>query len=280
MVEQGPTEYQFKHNRRISLDNYRGVGNGIMQLSDPIADGFMKTSDMRYNVEVVSQPEQRVQDYEDVGFVRIAKFLKLPRLDPWKRNQLVQTKKDEDTWYIAVNDQELAREVSDANDGSKKFDDLFVERFKKEVRKGLASCLAKEKLLNGGNYRLQFAISYYTLLTKDALYIPVLAASLYSSGQNPLEITAISMGVSAAFHLTSNGVNLIFAGMTELGKQQGFVRPNTSGYQEPFVKHSIPELLLPTVPIDRIIRGKMYLNKNGSKMIESSNDNERSKLNF
>lgn len=106
--EQEPKEYKFKHPRRISIDSYNGVaGGGIMELNNPIADGFMRVSDMRSDVVIMKKPQDRIRDYDDIGFVKVA----------------------DDVWYIAVNDQDLADKVARQAGDDRKFDERFVDAF-------------------------------------------------------------------------------------------------------------------------------------------------------
>src|SRR3989344_3485850 len=117
--EREPQDYQFKHHRRVSLDEYRGAARDLMELNDPVADGFMQTADMRGDIVIVQKPQDRVIDYDHIGSVRVAKSVGMPRLDMWNRNDMVQTIKENDTWYIAVNDQELAQRLARSGDGKR-----------------------------------------------------------------------------------------------------------------------------------------------------------------
>jgi hypothetical protein len=86
--EEVPNSYRNKHQFGIHLDTYNGIASDVMELNAPVADRFMQVSDMRGDIVVIRKPQDRVLDYDDVGFVRVAKFLKMPRLDFWKGNNL------------------------------------------------------------------------------------------------------------------------------------------------------------------------------------------------
>ena len=275
MTEREPQGHQFKHNRQVHLDEYRGIARDIMELNDPIADGFMQTSDMREDVVIVQKPRQRVMDYDQVGYVRVAKFLQMPRLDLWRGNSVTEIgKKDGGVWYIAINDQELADQVARVGNRDKKFDERFTDAFRTEVNKGLKACLKREKLLNSGNYNLSFLIAYHGTLSYDLVLFPSLLVAKIVAGDNPTEALALSAGTIAIINSIWNVVNLAGAGMSYVeGKLFGpsSFRSYRSNFNEPFVKHSLPELVMPPVPIDRLFRGISYLNKHGDRIITPIN---------
>lgn len=271
MTEREPQDHQFKHNRQVHLDEYRGLARDIMELNDPIADGFMQTSDMRGDVVIVQKPRQRVMDYDQVGYVRVAKFLQMPRLDLWRGNRVTEIrKKDGGVWYIAINDQELADQVARVGNRDKKFDERFTDAFRMEVNKGLKACLKREKLLNSGDYNFSFFIAYNGTLSHDLVLFPSLLAAKIVAGDNPVEALASSAGITAVANFAYNVLNLTGAGMRYIeGKLFGpsRFRSHTPNFNEPFVKHSLPELVMPPVPIDRLFRGISYLNKHGDRII-------------
>lgn len=271
MKEGQPSDYQFKHNKRIYLDSYNGVASDLMELNDVIADGFMRLSDLRSDVVITQKPHARVVDYDQVGFVRVAKVLSLPRLDFWKRDGLRHTRKDGDVVYIAIDDQKLADEVARA-DNTGRFDDAFIERFRQEVEDGLRGYLKKEKLLNGGKYNYGFALGYLGFLSYNLVMGPGLLAAQIASGADPALSIVRSVGIVAVANTTCNTLNLFGAGMSYLrNKYIGptrFYQSPMPDYNDPFIKHSVWELPMPPVPVDRLIRGLQYLDKHGEKLIE------------
>lgn len=46
-IEIEPSQYKNRHYKAIHLDTYRGVARDLMHLNNPVADGFMRVSDMR-----------------------------------------------------------------------------------------------------------------------------------------------------------------------------------------------------------------------------------------
>jgi hypothetical protein len=274
MVEHEPNEYQFKHETHVSLDEYRGVGRDIMELNHAVTDGFMRVSDMRGDIVITQKPQARVTDYDQVGNVRVGKFLRLPNIYNWNtENSITQIKRDNDTWHIAINDQELAQNVAQSNDGTKKFDDIFIPAFQKEIKKGMAKCLKNEKLLNGGKYDFAFQVDY----SFSVFYgVPVLGTVAYETLTHNLNFESAYKFILGMIVVNagSNLICLLTSRLNQLFNKMGidfghddspFAWPDLN---EPFVKHSAIEHLMPAIPIDRLIRGNIYLDKNGEKLIK------------
>lgn len=271
-VENGAAPYKNRHSKSISLDAYKGIASDLMELNAPVADGFMRVGDMRNDIVIVQKPRERVSNYDQIGNVRVAKFLQLPRLELWRGDTTLQTRREEDVWFVAINDQELADKVARAETNGKKFDDRFVDAFKKEVGRGLTNCLRREKLLNGGRYDAAFGIGYYSLIFYDLLFFPAILASAVSGYANP-DTVLKGIGGLAIMQTVHNTINLSWAVANYLqDKLFGPDRYTGIGpiYNEPFVKHSPVELVLPVVPLDRLIRGSLYLGKHGKKLISRS----------
>lgn len=67
---------------RINLEPYiqaGGLGNDILKPNNAVMDRFMAVSDMRAGVEVRKKADKRTIEYEDVGFVRVAKQSRMPK---------------------------------------------------------------------------------------------------------------------------------------------------------------------------------------------------------
>lgn len=271
------SEYKNRHHKAIHLDTYRGVACDLMELNNPVADRFMQVSDMRGDVVIIQKPQDRARDYDDVGFVRVAKLLNMPRLDFWyKENGILQTKREDGTWYIAINDQDLANQVARVEGGNRKFDYRFVDAFRTEVRGGLTTILRREKLLNSGKYNLDFLVAYHGLLLYDILLGPTLVAAALLSGHSESAVKAV--GFVATANAFWNGFNLSGAEMTRAGqkmfKPRRTAEPNipdfAQDFNDPFVKHSLAELVMPPVPVDRLARGLNYLRKHGRDLIRTN----------
>ena len=278
-IESGPG-YKNKHPKAIYLDAYNGVACDLMELNKPAADRFMQVGDMRGDIVIVQKPQDRVRDYDEIGFIRVAKFLKIPRLDLWhNENELLQTKKEDGVWYLAINDQDLANQVVRAEGDNRKFDDRFVDAFRNQVRSGLTAILRREKLLNGGEYDLSFLFAYYGLIKNDLLVGPILVAGALLS-EEPWS-TAKTLGVIAAANAIWNTGNLLLAGITWADKKMfGIpkINLNTPDFNYPFVKHSVVDLVMPPVPVDRLVRGLHYLNTRGNELIYPTPGNFTSKV--
>lgn len=271
MKERQSDSYQNRHKTSITLDHYKGVGSGVMELNDPIADGFMSTADMRNNIVIVKKYHDRVQDYDQVGHIRVAKMLKLPDINLWDADKTISTKKEGDTFLIAVDDQEISQRVANRNDGKKSFEELFVADFQKEVRRGLSNCLKREKILNGGSYGLVFLTSYHFTGLFDIYALPAVTFYDFQTGGDPLIDAGRTLAVYGGIHLISNTVNWLWVG---LSKTSDMINPyplrtrlTHSDDNEPFVKRSPADFLMPSVPLDKLLRGELYLKGKGRKLI-------------
>ncbi len=270
-------EYKNRHRKSISLESYRGVGNGIMELNAPIADQFMSTADMRNDIVILQKPHDRVREYDEVGSVKVAKLLKLPSLNLWKGDGIVSTKKEGDTILIAIDDQEISQRVADKNDGKKSFDELFVGEFQREVRRGLSTCLKIEKLLNGGSYGLGFITAQGHFILWDLYVIPGSVGFELINGTDPLVgISRIAASVGIA-HIGGNAITWVAVvrdkARESLYKASGRVRNSLFSKtipDDPFVKRNPVDFVMPTVPIDKLIRGELYLAGKGRKLIKKA----------
>lgn len=249
----------------------------IMELNDVVTDGFMRTADMRSDIIIVQKPQERARDYDQIGTVRVAKFLQMPRLDLWKGNSTVQTRKEDNIWYVAVNDQELAQTVARSGNGEGNFSERYVDAFRQEVVKGMKDVLKREKLLNGGEYNLAFLTSYFELFTKVLLVLPIAELEVLLHSSSPAEVaqgTAKVVGLYVIVSAASNAFNLFSVFWGNLGEKIGLERQKKDGirlqcpkYEDPFIRHSIPEYIMPPVPLDRLARGMKYLGDHEGELI-------------
>jgi hypothetical protein len=272
--EPSPQEYTNRHHKKIHLDTYMGMARDIMDVNRPVADGFMRVSDIRKDIAIVQKPKDRVTNYDQLGATRVAKLLQLPQLN--NQNPILQTTKDADSWYVSVNDQELAQRVARSGTGKKDFDERYVTAFGEEVNKGVAQVLRKEKLLNAEEYNLAFLVSYWTLVSKDLLILlPIemrvlnTSASLDEAARGSLVVLAVYIALNTMF----NSFNLLASGFGKIqdtlfsGNRGVFKYPS---YNDPFIRHSFLEYFMPVVPFDRLVRGLKYLDDHGSKLIEKA----------
>jgi len=270
MIPETVPGYTNKHSKAIHLDTYHGLGWDFMELNQPVADGFMRVSDMRADVAITQKPQDRVRDYDEIGYVRVAKLLKLPRLDFWHNgNGLVQTRIENDVWYIAINDQELADKVARSEGNNRKFNERFTDAFRNEVNHGLTTCLRREKLLNSGKYNLGFLAAYFGSLKFDLVFGSALLTKAIFD--NNLTLAEIAVLLAAMGNVVYNTGNLFGTAITyfyqRLYGHSDSINPNTPDFKDSFIKHSLLEFVMPPVPIDRIIRGSRYLGQHGDNLI-------------
>lgn len=269
--ETGPQDYQFKHAQRISMNSYNGIASGRMQLHDPTADGFMRVADMRRDIVVGQKSQSKIYDYDQLGSIRVAKILEIPRIGRGEGGVL-RTHKEDDTWFIEIDDQRLWKEVSDEKGNLEQREDQFIDRFRSEVLNGVRKSLVEEKLFNAGVWSPATKIGVVSLL----LSYPTPAIYELSSivlGTHTLELDVASIAYIITSHAIFNMISWFTAIINEkfdrkLDRPTDWFRISPR-YQEPWVKHKFPEFLMPPVPIDRLTRGAVYLKSHGHKLIES-----------
>lgn len=257
---------EFHPEKHISLNDYKGVGKEFLGLDSHVADGFMSVSDMRRDISIVQKPQERTRDYDQIGYVRVAKFLSMPTFESWKKHGNVQVRKEEGVWLVAVDDQEVAQNVARSTENGK-FNEKFISQFGEEVKKGLGTCLKQEKLLNSGKYDTAFGMSYIDLMFKDLpiASLELLALSYIKDVSTDVRFTAIMLAYTAFHHAFFNGMNKRHA--IDVKIPHGFLENLFSSNEDPFIKKNILELFTPCVPIDRLVRGSFFLKRHGGKLI-------------
>lgn len=267
--QEAPEGYQFRHAKRISLDEYRGIGNGNITLNNPIADGFMRVSDMRSDIAIVQKPQERVVDYEQVGHIASGKLLRTPRLEFWNKKGNVQVRKDNDTWYLAVDDQAIGQKATRNSDTKGNLDDRYLVHFRQEVNKGLLNILYREKLLNSRKFNLAFIQSYGLSIPNYAV-VSYVEANMLTKGAS-IEQKMTETAMLASFLLIQNAagnvINLAGSVANAFSQKIGQSPSPYPSFNDPFVKHSPFELIAPPVPVDRLGRGALYLKRHGNKLL-------------
>lgn len=270
--ETAPQDYQFTHPTQVFLDEYRGIARDIMRLNDPITDGFMRVSDMRRHISVVQKQHSRVYDYEDVGQVRVAKRLDVPRFG--QKDTSIEVKKDKDAWIVAVDDQAISQDILATTNSTREFDSAFVLAFQQKLKRGMRDSLTKEKLLNGEEHSMAFFMNYFTFLTKDVIIIPLLQYVVMQESANIMQFIQGSLKTAFVFFTTNsfyNGLNTAFSLLARLEERIGILNEHPIvNYEEPFVRHSIVEHIMPPIPVDRLVRGVVYLRNHGDKLIKQT----------
>lgn len=277
MKEGAPVPYQFKHHKQISLDHYRGIASDIMRLNDPVADGFMKMSDMRADIVITTKQQERTRDYDQIGNVRVGKWLGLPEFGK-KENKSFLCERRDGVWVVAIDDQKLSDEVVHADNKGKRFDEVFMESFKKTMKSGLTEALKNEKLFLN---KWPFTISYGLLMANDIYYPIKQAMSGIRSGEDPFYVMAWVVSDAATWNGFWNALGLGTALVIKkyLEQYPDNVSSDISDisdivYNRPSVRHSVLELPLPPVPVDRFARGWIYLKRHGNKLIQVDTKNQ------
>ena len=149
-----------------------------------------------------------------------------------------------------------------------------MDRFRGEVLKGVTKSLVEEKLFNGGVYSPATTIGAVSLLVSYPMPAMVEFATI-ALGKHTLDLDLKSIIYISTAHLTLNMLSWCGAMVNE--KQAGlFDHPAINWvrvlphYQEPWVRHAFHEFVMPPVPVDRLIRGGVYLKSHGKDLIQTT----------
>lgn len=240
-----------------------------MELNPEHASRFMETAYIRRDVFVTKGVENRIHDYDQVGNVRVGKFLKMPTFGKTetRRNDVTTVEKDTDSWNINIADQTLADRVVRRTSTDKSFDDAYTSAFSEEVQGGLRTILKQEKLLNSGEFNISFLASWgLSAFMLDAF---VAFLNLLSSASSPEDFSktlVVGAGVLPAGNAIFNGVKLYRAIVDEMDKKSGYYLHSTRfplinlpSMDEPFTRRKLKDVPMPPVPLDRLIKGNVYL---------------------
>lgn len=268
--ETGPQDYQFRHAQRMSMNSYDGIASGRMQLDDPTADGFMRVADMRRNIVITRRGQSRTYDYDQVGPTRVAKILEIPRIGRGE-NGALRTHREDDTWLIEIEDQKLWKEISEGEGTFEQKEDRFVDRFREEIVTGTTKFLLEEKLFNGGIFSPAVVMGGLSVIHYA---LPVLAEAVtIASGRHTIAVDISSVISVACNHLLFNGIAWMLTQRQPLGGGFEQMLPNwyhlVPDSREPFIRNNPLEILMPVVPVDRLIRGGVYLKSHGDELIQT-----------
>lgn len=264
--------YQPTHDTQISLDEYRGVASDIMSVNPPVADGFMRVSDLRRNIVVVQRAEQRVVNYDQVGPVKTGKILNIPIFERTPASSEISY--DEDSWFISVDDQTLARRSSEeTGKGSKKFDEVFTAQFQKEINARIKQLLLREKIIAQGD---DPGLTFYgylpiAIIPAAILTDPEVMPALLEKPGNLLAALALVYGFSSITNISSTIVTESFSYLLDKLDSD---RKRPRHFNHPFIRKGAKGFLqapLPSIPVDRLIRGRLYLAQHGKEIISTPN---------
>lgn len=267
VADQEPQGYQYRHREKIILDGYSGIGADVMQLNEPIADGFMRVADMRKSIVVVRKQEERVVDYDQLGTVRVGKIVSLPRMGRRQKTDVMSTHWGVDNWTIEIDDQKLLRKVvgTDSKEG-KKLEERFVDAFRDQVRQGTVDFLSTEKLVNGGVYSAAIPAAYCSFLALygfDALVL----GELLPQGKMTADLALNMLGLDLFGNILVNtGMKIGPKLLPDAGDRKSTRNRSKPLDDEPFIR-TWRDGFMPTWPVDRLVRGLAYDAMHGSKII-------------
>jgi hypothetical protein len=266
-MEIEPTPQEYQHPTRIYLDRYQGVASNTMELNEQVADRFMSVSDIRKNIVITTSSPDRARDYDQLGHTLVGKRLQVPRFSARPKN--MQVVNDEDAWFIEVNDQSLALQTMNTNTESRNFEDKFTEAFRNEVNNGLRTILKREKLVNGDEFSKPFIVSYGFFLMEAIISSQFMAISKDATDLTLNSLTALT--ICSGTNTMVNAFNYVITKTDNLlTSTRSPLEMNPVRQEDPFIRQTKKELPLPTIPIDRLARGVIYLHRHGDKLINST----------
>lgn len=276
MIEQGPKEYEYKHNTVVTLAEYKGVGRDLIRINEPVTDGFMQTTDMRSDIVIV-QKDPDALNVQEVD--RLRRVLNKKPRKVWQNDQTTEVRHDHqtDTWYLGINDTKLAEKIKL---GSTKitFDEQYTTAFQSEIAKGLRSILKREKLLNSGKFNDTFLMSYGGMNLSFFAFTFAETAILFSAKSLPevaigtIAGSLLFVNLSIFTNLVTNSANSGYAWLRNKDIFR-YSEKYTRSYEkislnDPFIKHKAVEYLFPPVPIDKLVSGIVYLNRNQNNLLK------------
>lgn len=253
--------------KTITLEEYRGIGKDILKLNAPVAGGFMKTADIRGNISVTRKDPNKIVK---------PVFLKKTPAGSWLNTNITEIRQDGNDWQIGINDQLLAKKTKEASTKIT-FDEQYITAFQEEISKGLRSVLKREKLLNSGKYNLTFTSSYLTFIGIDVMLIPIAQIATIFGSENMTTLSQNTLVIASSYivcNVFRNGFNSLGVMTGNLRRRVGLPEDSPFGlysnYEDPFIKHSVSEHLLPPVPVDKFVKGLIYLNHNQNRLLEKN----------
>jgi hypothetical protein len=270
MLERQPA-YQPNPRNSITLDRYTGVASDIMRVNEPVADGFMRVSDLRKDIVIVKSAEERAETYDQIGNTRVATALIFGNRT--QRPSLSGLSYDGDAWYVHINDSRLSRHATENMTPDKKFDEVFTEGFTNEVNAKIKELLVREKIIGQGYEPLHTLYSYlpFMLVPAGILQNPESMQIVLSKPDSTGILAAFIYSLSTCLNAASTGVNeTMRLFWRALG---GSKQDEPNHFNHPFIRQGMRGLLeapLSTVPVDRVLRGALYLQMHGNKMIQAT----------
>lgn len=266
-------------SRRFELQ-YSGIASDLMELNQPIADQYMRVTDTRRDILVQKMSHKDALNYDQVGWVRVTKGF----LDPSsgeQRDKVVTVEKKDGAWLLGINDQKIAQQVTQQIETQKipraEFDAKFIAAFQQAMVSGVTNTLIKEKILNSLELDLPSAVGYWAFVSNTTDLLAKFT-ELYVKYSPDLEGVIIGLtvgtGIVLASNFTTNGALLGVAKFLNNNHPHGlfekgdFVFKGVPNEDDPMVRHLGWGLLLPSVPVDRLIRGSWYLHRHGDEFIK------------
>ncbi len=261
---------------QITLTNYRGFGRDLVELNQPVCDGFINTADIRANIVVVKKDPTELNPEQTDRKERVLN--KLPK-KTWQTPNVAEVRRDHktETWYLGIDDDQLFRTTKE---GSTKmtFDEQYMAAFQTAISNGLRSVLKREKLLNSEKYNETFIAGYLsTCISLGIFTFGESALLLATPDLTELALgTVVNLGASLLISVGHNTIlNAANYGRSWILNHREFQKfENSTPYskrlslKDPFVKHEFGELIFPTIPFEKLIGGTLYLKRHQHELLK------------
>ena len=278
MSETQPTHYVPESPYAMTL-KYSGIASDIMELNDPIADGYMDTTDARADIVIECAQPTRVFSYEGTSSVQAAKITRFAQFATQRSRGNYSTEFAQGSHIIKIDDQAIAREIHDEGFEKGTFDERFVSAFQTTVQAALKTCLQREKLLNNGKYNVDFLMSQFGFLGLDVFMIPHVVGIIAAAGY-PGDAAKAGALLVSVHHVVAHSLKMREIAMRKRyeklypGRRNAHRIPvlQSADANDPFVRRYSKkpwEMLFPPVPVDKLVRGIVYLHRHGGELVRS-----------
>ncbi len=243
----------------FSIEPYCDVGimGAELSVNKHLTSRYLETADIRHNVVVTREVQKERRNVETLGETMALKKVAFSNNNVISTSETYKLRMHRDsrsrTLEIAIDDAKLA-EITDEKlrkdyvknpnlNGHDAFKNTYVENLNQSVKEGLKETLFDYKVNVKKHY------SGY-LMMSPVFFLPI------NIWEDNVDGAALNLGIYTVCAAMYNGLSYI---LREMGDDDLNMR-----YEK--------NILLPPVPIDSYIRGRIYLARHGGKFIQRENE--------
>ena len=248
----------FENN--LFRNGYGGNFANRMELNRKVLERFCRIVNFDGAVHLSTMSQPRTLSYDALGNVLIMKGGLVQPSDsrPKKENPLSEVTSVPQGWNIAINDQELTRQVSEKRSDIP-VEDRFISRFNALLKAGLSGAARRELTTSERHPELRTTV----LVTLFDLGMPfIILGDHFKDLPSIIEYTFIS----SFFALGNFGIaNLLEARREEIHQPR---RLSMRRMETP--RDLAVESLRPPVPIDNLALSKLYMSTKGKSLVRKA----------